>query len=66
MFGPPVLPCGRSGVVGDLDELGALAAPGILPRRAFGWRPPGYDPALTYPVLYMDDGHNPVDPATSS
>ena len=66
MFGPPVLPTGRPGMVGDLDELGVLAAPGILPRRAFVWRPPGYDPALTYPVLYMHDGHNLVDPATSS
>jgi predicted alpha/beta superfamily hydrolase len=62
----PCLPSGRVGIVGALAELGELAAPGILPRRAFVWRPPGFDPALTYPVLYMHDGQNLVDPATSS
>lgn len=43
-----------------------LAAPGILPRRAFVWRPPGFDPRLTHPVLYMHDGRNLVDPATAA
>lgn len=49
-----------------MDDLGELAAPGILPRRVFVWRPPGFDPSLTYPVLYMHDGQNLVDPATAS
>jgi len=66
VLGPPLLPTGRPGVVGSLDELGDLAAPGIRPRRCFVWRPPGYDPGLTYPVLYMHDGHNLVDPGTAS
>jgi predicted alpha/beta superfamily hydrolase len=62
----PLLPTRRPEVVGDLDELGVLSAPGILPRRVFVWRPPGYDPGRTYPVLYMHDGHNILDPATAS
>jgi len=66
MFGTPLLPTGRAEVVGTLDELGILTAPGILPRRAFVWRPPGYDPGRPHPVLYMHDGHNLVDPHTAS
>ncbi|MBN2113655.1 MAG: alpha/beta hydrolase [Acidimicrobiia bacterium] len=62
----PFLPTGRHEVVGDLDELGVLAAPGILPRRAFVWKPPRYDPRRPHPVLYMHDGLNLVSPETAS
>lgn len=53
-------------IIGSLDELGMLGAPGIPARRVFVWRPPGYDAARAHPVLYMPDGQNLVDPATSS
>jgi predicted alpha/beta superfamily hydrolase len=66
MLGPPVLPSGRREIVGAVDELGVLAAPGIQPRRAFVWRPPGYDAGRSHSVVYMHDGHNLVDPARAS
>lgn len=66
MIGTPLFPTGRPGIVGEIDELGTLGAPGILPRRVFVWRPPGFDPDRAHPVLYMHDGHNLVDPARAS
>lgn len=40
----------------------------LLPRDIIIWLPPGYDekPDLRYPVLYMHDGQNIIDPKTSS
>ncbi len=40
----------------------------ILPRNIIVWLPPSYDslPNKHYPVLYMHDGQNIFDPATSS
>jgi predicted alpha/beta superfamily hydrolase len=40
----------------------------ILPRDIIVWLPPSYDSLLSkyYPVLYMQDGQNIFDPATSS
>ncbi|HYC70964.1 MAG TPA: alpha-amylase family glycosyl hydrolase [Opitutaceae bacterium] len=57
----------------------AMAAPGrvvkhegfpsahVAPRHVHVWLPPGYDdnPAVRYPVVYMHDGQNLFDPATS-
>jgi enterochelin esterase-like enzyme len=63
--GTPVVPSGCPEIVGTIDELGVMEAPGVLPRRVFVWRPPGYEPGRAHPVLYMHDGHNLVDPATS-
>jgi predicted alpha/beta superfamily hydrolase len=41
---------------------------GIKPRDVIVWLPPGYESDLNknYPVLYMHDGQNIVDPNTSS
>lgn len=41
---------------------------GIQPRDIIVWLPPGYESDLNnnYPVLYMHDGQNIVDPNTSS
>ncbi len=41
---------------------------GILPRDVIVWLPPGYEKNKKerYPVLYMQDGQNIIDPATSS
>lgn len=40
----------------------------LLPRDIIVWLPPGYESEKDrrYPVLYMQDGQNIVDPATSS
>lgn len=41
---------------------------GLLPRNIVIWLPPGYDSLSEkyYPVLYMHDGQNIFDPATSA
>lgn len=41
---------------------------GIKPRDIIVWLPPGYesDSTKNYPVLYMHDGQNIIDPHTSS
>jgi predicted alpha/beta superfamily hydrolase len=63
----PVLPVGSDPVIGEVEHLGELPGEGILPRRVLVWLPPSYraSPAARYPVLYMHDGHNVIDPATS-
>ena len=40
----------------------------VLPRDIIVWLPPSYDslPDKYYPVLYMHDGQNVIDPLTSS
>jgi predicted alpha/beta superfamily hydrolase len=40
----------------------------VLPRDIIVWLPPGYDSIAEkyYPVLYMQDGQNIIDPYTSS
>lgn len=55
-------------VTGKLDYYRAMKSEGILPRDVVVWTPPGYenDTARRYPVLYMHDGQNVFDPATSS
>ncbi|RJP61285.1 MAG: histidine kinase [Ignavibacteriales bacterium] len=44
-----------------------LEYPGLKPRDAIVWLPPKYfaDKAKHYPVLYMHDGQNIIDPKTS-
>jgi predicted alpha/beta superfamily hydrolase len=55
----------------------AMTGDGILPRDVIVWLPAGYpetvepgepakEPTTRYPVLYMHDGQNIIDPATSS
>jgi len=41
---------------------------GILPRDVIIWFPPSYDESTSkrYPVLYMHDGQNIIDPTTSA
>jgi glycosidase/predicted alpha/beta superfamily hydrolase len=45
----------------------ALSSPFLAPRRVDVWLPPGYDANTgeRYPVVYMHDGQNLFDPATS-
>jgi len=37
----------------------------VAARNVEVWLPPSYDPQLSYPVLYMHDGQNVFNPATS-
>ena len=55
-------------ITGQLDYYRGMTGQGILPRDVVVWTPPGYDTDTThrYPVLYMHDGQNIFDPATSS
>jgi predicted alpha/beta superfamily hydrolase len=66
-------------VTGTVRYHRAMPGTGILPRDIIVWLPPGYDdqparsdpeqearPVDRYPVLYMHDGQNIIDPATSS
>jgi predicted alpha/beta superfamily hydrolase len=44
-----------------------LKTDGILPRDIIVWLPPNYDESRDrYPVLYMHDGQNIIDPKTSA
>jgi predicted alpha/beta superfamily hydrolase len=56
------------GVTGTLLRHAAMPSQNIAARDVDVWLPPGYgkDPAKRYPVLYMHDGQNVFDPATSS
>jgi predicted alpha/beta superfamily hydrolase len=55
-------------VTGHLDYIRNVKGEGLLPRDIIIWLPPGYDEDTTkrYPVLYMQDGQNLFDPATST
>ncbi len=54
-------------ITGDVEYLRELVGDGIPTRDAIVWLPPGYksDVSRRYPVLYMHDGQNIVDPLTS-
>ncbi|HLF35858.1 MAG TPA: alpha/beta hydrolase-fold protein [Cyclobacteriaceae bacterium] len=59
----------RSQVTGTVKYHHSLAGSGILPRDIVVWLPPGYEKKKNkqrYPVLYMHDGQNIFDPATSA
>lgn len=55
-------------ITGEVEYIRGLKGKGILPRDIIIWLPPGYDKDMKerYPVLYMQDGQNIIDPATSS
>jgi len=57
----------RSKVTGDVRYHRNLEHPGLLPRDVLVWLPPGYEsePETRYPVLYLHDGQQVFDPATS-
>ncbi|HVZ65952.1 MAG TPA: alpha-amylase family glycosyl hydrolase [Lacunisphaera sp.] len=52
---------------GRLERLPQISSQQLADRRVDVWLPPGYDEHadLHYPVLYMHDGQNIFDPATS-
>ena len=55
------------GVTGTVIRYPSMTSTHVAPRNVDVWLPPGYgkDPAQRYPVLYMHDGQNLFDPATS-
>lgn len=55
-------------VTGTLRYHRGIAGAGLRARDVVVWLPPGYDTdrSQRYPVLYMFDGQNLFDPATSS
>ena len=65
--GEPVVPTDRDEIYGSVEYLRGVAGDGGARRDVVVWLPPGYHerPERRYPVLYMHDGHNLVDPATS-
>jgi enterochelin esterase-like enzyme len=58
----------QGGVTGTVQYLRNIQPQGLAARDIVVWLPPGYLPGAKkrYPVLYMHDGQNIVDPATSS
>jgi enterochelin esterase-like enzyme len=58
----------NKGVTGLLRHLQAPKAEGLRDRELVVWLPPGYEENVqaSYPVLYMQDGQNLFDPATSA
>ena len=54
-------------ITGDLKYHPAMQGEGIRERNVIVWLPPNYqtDTDSTYSVLYMHDGQNIIDPATS-
>jgi predicted alpha/beta superfamily hydrolase len=58
----------RGQITGTVRYHRALKGAGIQDRDLVVWLPPGYEAEKTkrYPVLYMHDGQNIFDPATSA
>jgi predicted alpha/beta superfamily hydrolase len=55
-------------ITGTVEYIRGIKGKGILPRDAIIWLPGGYAKSKKerYPVLYMQDGQNIIDPETSS
>ncbi len=54
-------------ITGTVKYHRRLEYEGLLPRDVIVWLPPGYDESSErYPVLYMHDGQNIIDPKTSA
>jgi predicted alpha/beta superfamily hydrolase len=54
-------------ITGTVQYIRNMEGEGLKPRDIIVWLPPGYDKNNTkrYPVLYMHDGQNIIDPSTS-
>jgi len=56
----------ENNITGTVFYHRAVGSEGILPRDMIVWLPPDYEQSNeSYPVLYMHDGQNVFDPATS-
>jgi len=60
-------PVTGAGVTGAVVRYADMPSANVASRNVDVWLPPGYgkDPDKRYPVLYMHDGQNLFDPATS-
>jgi predicted alpha/beta superfamily hydrolase len=57
----------RGQVTGQVKYHRQMKGDDVRPRDILVWLPPGYDKSnARYPVLYMQDGQNSVDPRTSA
>jgi predicted alpha/beta superfamily hydrolase len=65
---PAPVPVTEPGVTGTVVRYASVPSAHVAARNVDVWLPPGYgqDPDKRYPVLYMHDGQNLFDPATSS
>jgi predicted alpha/beta superfamily hydrolase len=63
----PPQPVTGTGVTGTVLRYAAMPSAQVAARNVDVWLPPGYDKDATqrYPVIYMHDGQNLFDPATS-
>jgi len=61
----PVL---KGQITGTVNYHRGIKGAGLQDRDVIVWLPPGHEenPTVRYPVLYMQDGQNVFDPATSS
>jgi predicted alpha/beta superfamily hydrolase len=64
---PQPVPVTGPGVTGTVLRYPSMPSGHVAARNIDVWLPPGYDrePDKHYPVLYMHDGQNLFDPATS-
>jgi predicted alpha/beta superfamily hydrolase len=64
---PAPIPVTGPGVTGTVLRYPAFHSSHVAARNVDVWLPPSYgkDPTKRYPVLYMHDGQNLFDPATS-
>jgi len=54
-------------ITGTVKYHPQMQGEGILPRDVIVWLPPDYDDSVDgYPVLYIQDGQNIIDPRTSA
>ncbi len=64
---PPPLPVAGPGITGTVLRYPFMPSQHVAARNVDVWLPPSYgkEPGKRYPVLYMHDGQNLFDPATS-
>ena len=58
----------KGGITGNVQYHRNFPGTNIPPRDVIVWLPPSYDSLISkrYPVLYMNDGQNIIDPSTSA
>jgi len=64
---PAAVPLAGPGITGTVLRHAAMPSSHVAARNVDVWLPPGYaeNPERRYPVVYMHDGQNLFDPATS-
>jgi predicted alpha/beta superfamily hydrolase len=66
-YAPAPVPVAGPGVTGTIERYASMPSRFVAARNVDVWLPPGYgeNPQQRYPVVYMHDGQNLFDPATS-